>query len=151
MTFASKQSVEPSITKPTTLPGNHNHAFPKSPVIGTGRAVSDCHAAKADGFTRPPFTHLMMIHQMRDSVPLRSPSVTINGMVRLVLLQHTEVAKPKEVSMVERNKPRLAAVYGIDIGKNIFHVVGLGDDGSPVQKVKFRRDTLLEFFERAAS
>lgn len=52
--------------------------------------------------------------------------------------------------MVERNKPRPAAVYGVDIGKNIFHVVALGADGSPVQKVKFRRDTLLQFFERAA-
>ncbi len=51
--------------------------------------------------------------------------------------------------MVERNKPRPAAVYGVDFGKNIFHVVGLGSDGSPVQKVKFRRDTLLQFFERA--
>ena len=50
----------------------------------------------------------------------------------------------------QRNVPRSAAVYGIDIGKNIFHVVGLGSDGVPVQKVRFRRDTLLQFFERAA-
>jgi len=52
--------------------------------------------------------------------------------------------------MPQRNMPRPAAVYGIDIGKNIFHVVGLGSDGVPVQKVRFRRDTLLQFFERAA-
>lgn len=52
--------------------------------------------------------------------------------------------------MPKRNVPRPAAVYGIDIGKNIFHVVGLGSDGVPVQKVRFRRDTLLQFFERAA-
>ncbi|MDW9714510.1 IS110 family transposase [Sinorhizobium meliloti] len=52
--------------------------------------------------------------------------------------------------MPKRNVPRLAAVYGIDIGKNIFHVVGLGSDGVPVQKVRFRRDTLLQFFARAA-
>jgi transposase len=52
--------------------------------------------------------------------------------------------------MPQRNVPRSAAVYGIDIGKNIFHVVGLGSDGVPVQKVRFRRDTLLQFFERAA-
>ena len=52
--------------------------------------------------------------------------------------------------MPQRNVPRPAAVYGIDIGKNIFHVVGLGSDGVPVQKVRFRRDTLLQFFERAA-
>src|SRR4051812_477047 len=35
-----------------------------------------------------------------------------------------QVAKPKEVAMPQRNVPRPAAVYGIDIGKNIFHVVG---------------------------
>jgi len=52
--------------------------------------------------------------------------------------------------MPKRNVPRPAAVYGIDIGKNIFHVVGLGSDGVPVQKVRFRRDTLLQFFARAA-
>lgn len=51
--------------------------------------------------------------------------------------------------MPKRNVPRPAAVYGIDIG-NIFHVVGLGSDGVPVQKVRFRRDTLLQFFARAA-
>jgi transposase len=49
-----------------------------------------------------------------------------------------------------RNKPRDAAVYGVDIGKNVFHVVGLDASGQPVQKVKFRRDTLLQFFEAAA-
>ncbi|WP_035983375.1 hypothetical protein [Bradyrhizobium sp. STM 3843] len=52
--------------------------------------------------------------------------------------------------MAQRNTPRAAAVYGIDIGKNIFHVVGLGGDGAVIQKVRFRRDTLLQFFERAA-
>lgn len=28
-----------------------------------------------------------------------------------------------------RNKPRDAAIYGIDIGKNIFHVVGTDTSG----------------------
>ena len=37
----------------------------------------------------------------------------------------------------------------IDIGKNIFHVVALGSDGTVVQRVRFRRDTLLQFFQRA--
>jgi transposase len=48
-----------------------------------------------------------------------------------------------------RNKPREAAVIGVDIGKNLFHVVGLDATGAPVQKATFRRDTLLQFFERA--
>lgn len=48
-----------------------------------------------------------------------------------------------------RNAPRDAAVYGVDLGKNVFHVVGLDDRGAVVQRAKFRRDTLLTFFERA--
>jgi transposase len=48
-----------------------------------------------------------------------------------------------------RNTPRDAAVYGIDLGKNLFHVVGLDSSGSVIQRAKFRRHTLLAFFERA--
>lgn len=48
-----------------------------------------------------------------------------------------------------RNKPKGAVTYGIDIGKNLFHVVGVDADGKPMQKVKFRRDTVLQFFECA--
>jgi transposase len=52
--------------------------------------------------------------------------------------------------MTIRNQPRDAAVYGVDIGKNVFHVVGVDATGNPVQKVTLRRETLLRFFERAA-
>lgn len=48
------------------------------------------------------------------------------------------------------NSPKDAAVFGIDIGKNVFHVVGLDAVGAPIQKVTFRRETLLQFFARAA-
>ena len=48
-----------------------------------------------------------------------------------------------------RNKPRDATVYGIDIGKNVFHVVGTDRSGQIIQRAKFRRDTVLSFFERA--
>jgi transposase len=37
-------------------------------------------------------------------------------------------------------------VYGIDIGKNSFHVVGLDITGKPVVRAKFRRDRLLQYF-----
>jgi len=37
-------------------------------------------------------------------------------------------------------------VYGIDIGKNTFHVVGLDSLGNPVLHSKFRRDRLLVHF-----
>jgi hypothetical protein len=32
--------------------------------------ATDRHPAKADGFTRPPFAHPMLVDQMRDSSPL---------------------------------------------------------------------------------
>jgi transposase len=51
--------------------------------------------------------------------------------------------------MTVRNKPCAAAALGIDIGKNLFQVVGLDTDGKPIQKATFRRDTLLRFFELA--
>jgi len=48
-----------------------------------------------------------------------------------------------------RNKPCDATVYGVDLGKNIFHVVGTDASGNVVPRVKFRRDKLLAFSERA--
>jgi len=48
-----------------------------------------------------------------------------------------------------RNKPRRAATYGVDIGKNTFHVVGTDASGQIIQKANFRRQTLLTFFEQA--
>ncbi|MFK4495936.1 transposase [Bradyrhizobium japonicum] len=48
-----------------------------------------------------------------------------------------------------RNKPQPAAVFGIDIGKNVFHVVATDARGRVIQKVKLRRDTLLQFFDAA--
>jgi len=47
------------------------------------------------------------------------------------------------------NAPRDGAVYGVDLGKNLFHVVGLDEHGAAVQRAKFRRNTLLMFFERS--
>ncbi len=49
-----------------------------------------------------------------------------------------------------RNKPRSAAVYGIDLGKNVFHIIGTDREGNVMQRLKCRRDTLLSFFEHAA-
>ncbi|MET0436531.1 MAG: IS110 family transposase [Devosia sp.] len=49
-----------------------------------------------------------------------------------------------------RNAPKPAAVFGVDLGKNLLHVVGLVERGGVVQRAKFRRDTVLAFFERAA-
>lgn len=49
-----------------------------------------------------------------------------------------------------RNLPADAAVYGVDLGKNVFHVVGLDDRGAIVHRSKFRREGILSFFERSA-
>src|SRR3954462_11861557 len=73
---------------------------------------------------------------------------TINGMTRPVLSVRLSWLL-KGGAMRTRNKPRPATVFGIDIGKNLFHVVGLDATGMPIQKATFRRDTLLQFFERA--
>ncbi len=48
-----------------------------------------------------------------------------------------------------RTTPRHAAVFGIDLGKNVFHVAAADANGAIIQRVKFRRDTLLQFFETA--
>ena len=52
--------------------------------------------------------------------------------------------------MATRNKACDAAVYGVDIGKTAFHLVGADAAGQPVHKGRYRRDTLLQFLERAA-
>jgi transposase len=51
---------------------------------------------------------------------------------------------------VNRTISAEASVFGVDPGKNIFHVVGLDERGAVVVRTKFRRDTLLAFFERSA-
>lgn len=44
---------------------------------------------------------------------------------------------------------KTCAVFGVDIGKTLFHVVGLDASGAPIQKAKLRRDTVLQFFAEA--
>jgi hypothetical protein len=43
-----------------------------------------------------------------------------------------------------RNRPPDSAVYGVDIGENMFHVIGRDSSGLPIQKATFRRETLLQ-------
>jgi len=37
-------------------------------------------------------------------------------------------------------------VYGVDIGKSLFHVCGCDETGKPTFRIKLRRDALLTFF-----
>ncbi len=69
MTFAPEQDMEPPVTEPPALARHRDHSFPKSAVIGTRRSVLNCHAATADGFTRPPFAHPLVGHEISDSFP----------------------------------------------------------------------------------
>ena len=41
------------------------------------------------------------------------------------------------------------SVYGIDIGKSVFHVSGCDATGKPVFRIKLRRDSLITFFAKA--
>ena len=49
-----------------------------------------------------------------------------------------------------RAKPCGASVYGIDPGKNLFHVVGTDSSGRVVQRVTLTRQTLFHFFSNAS-
>lgn len=48
-----------------------------------------------------------------------------------------------------RNRPAGATVYGIDLGKNTFHVVGTDSSGRPIQRVTLGRNTIFTFFANA--
>jgi hypothetical protein len=68
-------------------------------------------------------------------------------MVRPVFPADTGSAQPKEDKM--RNRPKRAAVYGVDLGKTRFDVVGMDASGTVLERLKFRRETLLAFFAAA--
>jgi transposase len=51
--------------------------------------------------------------------------------------------------MIMRNKPMGAAIYGIDLGKNTFHVVGVDAAGKPIQRLTLSRATIFNFFSNA--
>jgi transposase len=48
-----------------------------------------------------------------------------------------------------RDKPRGAATYGIDVGKNRFHIVGVDSTGKVVQRLTLTRDSIFTFFANA--
>lgn len=45
--------------------------------------------------------------------------------------------------------PKGASVYGIDLGKNSFHIVGMDNSGNPIQRAHLSRKTIFNFFMRA--
>jgi len=50
-----------------------------------------------------------------------------------------------------RNQPLGAVVYGIDLGKTSFHVVGLDGSGRPMQRITLSRTSVFRFFGNAAA
>lgn len=48
-----------------------------------------------------------------------------------------------------RNRSCGAKVYGIDLGKKTFHVVGVDADGKPLQKITLNRESIFEYFSNA--
>jgi transposase len=48
-----------------------------------------------------------------------------------------------------RTQAPVAAVYGIDLGKTYFHVVGTDPTGKPVRRTKLTRSNIFEFFANA--
>lgn len=52
--------------------------------------------------------------------------------------------------MTIRNKLCKAAVFGVDWARTCF-TLRLDGSGVPIQRASFRRETLLQFFERATS
>ncbi|MBV6889387.1 transposase [Xanthomonas campestris pv. spermacoces] len=51
--------------------------------------------------------------------------------------------------MRHASQAQSVSVYGIDIGKSLFHVAGLDGAGHAVLRTKFRRKALLQFFSNA--
>lgn len=64
-------------------------------------------------------------------------------MVRAACLPDHRANEWEEDLIMIRNQPRDRAMFGVDIGKTVFHVVGLDKVGAVLQKANFRRATLL--------
>lgn len=67
--------LQAPITKAPPLVRNRFHALTQGGIIRPNRLVPYCHPAGADGFTRPPFAHSTVRHQMHDSFPLADKPV----------------------------------------------------------------------------
>ncbi len=62
--------MKASIAEAAAFMRQRLHSLAKVKVVAASGLITDRHAATADGFTRPPFAHPMLVHQMCDSFPL---------------------------------------------------------------------------------
>ncbi len=83
-----QQHMQPPIAEAAALGSHGLHALAQEAIVRARGLVADCHAAEAGGFTRPPFAHPVMPHEMGDSpalgsgrhFPSRSFSATLSSM-----------------------------------------------------------------------
>ena len=80
----------------------------------------------------------------------RRSGLRSNGMVRSARIGADCTGLPSSQGGSPTMKTsETAMMFGVDIGKNVFHVLGLDVAGRPVFHWKFRRDALLRFFVNA--
>src|SRR6202790_5016947 len=72
------------------------------------------------------------------------PSVSTNGMVRRLYLVRSLCMRG-----LRRRRPMELHTIGIDLGKTVFHLVGLNLHGEVVVRKKFSRTQLLRFTANA--
>lgn len=70
VSLAPEQHMKASISEAAAFMCQRLHSLAKAMIVVASGFVTDRHAAKADGLTRPPFAHPMLVHQMRDSSSL---------------------------------------------------------------------------------
>lgn len=71
-TLTPQQDVQAPIAEATALGRDGFHALAQDGIVGALRLLPDRHAAEAGGFTRPPFAHPVMPHEIGDSSALSS-------------------------------------------------------------------------------
>lgn len=76
-------------------------------------------------------------------------ALTANGTVRPTPRRSIGGITTKRRERIHSRPDLRTTVFGIDIGKNVFHVAALNADGAVIQRAKFSRDTLMAFFEAA--
>ncbi len=104
--------------------------------LDIAKSVFQVHGVEADGrvVIRRQLKRRQVLPLMRWSAPA------------LQSHDNSVVADSNRRESPMRNQPLGAVVYGIDLGKTRFDVVGCDAAGRPIQRVKFSRDTLFKFF-----
>jgi len=62
--------MKAAVVEAATFIHQYLHTLVKNMIIVVSCFIADHHSAKANGFPRPPFAHLIVFHQPSDSVPL---------------------------------------------------------------------------------